>query len=101
LEPPSFWMWFIGPGLLYTIERTIRIVRGNQETILQLAVAHPSRVIELQLKKSTFKYKPGQYLFLNCPYLATHEWHPITISSAPEEDYVSLHIRVNIFRYFY
>jgi len=58
------------------------------------AVAHPSKVLELQLKKSTFNYKPGQYLFLNCPYVAKHEWHPFTITSAPEEDYISVHIRI-------
>lgn len=94
LEQPTFWMWCIGPMLFYAIERTLRIFRGNQDTILQLAVAHPSKVIELQMKKSTFKYKPGQYLFLNCPYIAQYEWHPFTITSAPEEDFVSLHIRV-------
>jgi hypothetical protein len=47
--------------VLYAIERTIRLLRGSQNTILLLAIAHPSKVIELQLKKSTFKYKPGQY----------------------------------------
>jgi len=91
---PQFWFYFIGPGFLYLIERTIRVARGSQTTILQLAVAHPSKVLELQMKKSTFKYKPGQYLFLNCPYIANQEWHPFTISSAPEEDFVSVHIRV-------
>lgn len=94
LEPASFWMYFVGPGFIYLIERSIRILRGSQNTILQLAVAHPSKVIELQMKKSTFKYKPGQYLFLNCPYIANQEWHPFTISSAPEEDFVSVHIRI-------
>eukprot|EP01119_Soliformovum_irregulare_P016622 TRINITY_DN4848_c0_g1_i1.p1 TRINITY_DN4848_c0_g1~~TRINITY_DN4848_c0_g1_i1.p1 ORF type:complete len:540 (-),score=181.21 TRINITY_DN4848_c0_g1_i1:32-1561(-) len=94
LEPPSFWMYVCGPMLFYFIERSIRVARGNQDTILQLAVAHPSKVIELQLKKSTFKYKSGQYLFINCPYIAKQEWHPFTITSAPEEDFVSVHIRV-------
>jgi len=94
LQPPTFWCWFIGPGLFYTIERTIRILRGNQDTILQLAIAHPSKVLELQMKKNTFTYKSGQYLFLNCPFIATHEWHPLTITSAPQDDFVSVHIRV-------
>jgi len=76
------------------IERTIRVLRGNQETILQTAIAHPSRVIELQLKKNSFQFKPGQYFFLNCPYIAKYEWHPFTISSAPEEEFVSVHIRI-------
>jgi len=94
LEQTTFCYYVVGPVIFYAIERTARIVRGNQDTILQLAVAHPSRVLELQLKKSAFNFKPGQYLFLNCPYIALQEWHPLTISSAPEEEYVSLHIRI-------
>eukprot|EP01119_Soliformovum_irregulare_P001030 TRINITY_DN10773_c0_g1_i1.p1 TRINITY_DN10773_c0_g1~~TRINITY_DN10773_c0_g1_i1.p1 ORF type:complete len:440 (+),score=68.16 TRINITY_DN10773_c0_g1_i1:29-1321(+) len=94
LEPPTFYIWAAAPILLYTIERTLRIVRGKQETVLQLAVAHPSKVIELRMKKASFKYKSGQYLFLNCPFIAKQEWHPFTITSAPEEDFVSVHIRI-------
>lgn len=94
LEPPTYYIWVLGPFVLYAIERTLRIMRGNQDTILQLAIAHPSKVLELQMKKSSFVYKPGQYLFLNCPYIAAQEWHPFTITSAPEEDFVSVHIRI-------
>jgi len=94
VDKPTFYQYVIGPFFLYCVERTIRLVRGNQDTILQLAIAHPSKVIELQLKKSTFIYKPGQYLYLNCPYIASQEWHPFTITSAPEEDFISVHIRI-------
>jgi predicted ferric reductase len=48
------------------------------------------------MRKAKFEFKAGQYLFLNCPYIAAHEWHPFTISSAPEEPFVSVHIRVSI-----
>jgi len=59
------------------------------------AIQHPSQVIELQMRKAgRFKFKAGQYLFLNCPYIADHEWHPFTISSGTSEDFVSVHIRV-------
>jgi len=53
-------------------------------------------VIELQMGRAEgWKYKPGQYLFLNCPFIARQEWHPFTISSSPEgEDYLSCHIRI-------
>lgn len=41
-----------------------------------------------------FNFQPGDYVFLNIPSIARFEWHPFTISSAPEmEGYISLHIR--------
>ena len=57
-------------------------------------IKHPSDVVEIRMNKKSFKYKPGQYLFLNCPHLSFYEWHPFTISSAPHEEFVSCHIRV-------
>ncbi|KAF2077058.1 hypothetical protein CYY_001625 [Polysphondylium violaceum] len=94
LETASFWKWTIGPCVLYIIERLIRILRSKQTTMLLLARQHPSRVIEIRMKTTKFKYKPGQYLFLNCPTIAANEWHPFTITSAPEEDFVSCHINI-------
>jgi len=84
--------WIAGPLFFYLVERTVRVFRQKQTTMLLLARQHPSRVLELRMKKSSFVYKPGQYLFLNCPYISKHEWHPFTITSAPEEDWVSVHI---------
>ena len=31
-----------------------------------------------------FHFRPGDYVFLNIPAIAKHEWHPFTISSCPE-----------------
>ena len=54
LEPPNFYIWVAGPCLFYAIERTVRVLRGNSDTILLVAIAHPSRVLELQLRKVFF-----------------------------------------------
>ncbi|EGC36287.1 superoxide-generating NADPH oxidase flavocytochrome [Dictyostelium purpureum] len=94
LQETSFWKWVIGPCALYIIERLIRLLRSKKTTMLMQCRIHPSRVIELRMKTEHFKYKPGQYLFLNCPTIAQNEWHPFTITSAPEEDFVSVHINV-------
>ncbi|KAK2524412.1 Nox5 [Columba guinea] len=41
-----------------------------------------------------FHYKPGDFVYLNIPAIATYEWHPFTISSAPEQrETLWLHIR--------
>uniref|UniRef100_A0A8C2D6L5 NADPH oxidase 1 n=1 Tax=Cyprinus carpio TaxID=7962 RepID=A0A8C2D6L5_CYPCA len=57
-------------------------------------VIRPSKVLELQLVKPGFKMQVGQYVFLNCPAISQLEWHPFTMTSAPEEDFFSVHIRL-------
>uniref|UniRef100_A0A8C2ESL1 NADPH oxidase 1 n=1 Tax=Cyprinus carpio TaxID=7962 RepID=A0A8C2ESL1_CYPCA len=60
-------------------------------------VIRPSKVLELQLVKPGFKMAVGQYVFLNCPAISQLEWHPFTMTSAPEEDFFSVHIRAVIY----
>ena len=54
---------------------------------------HPSKVLELQMHKHGFSMEVGQYIFVNCPSISSLEWHPFTLTSAPEEDFFSIHIR--------
>ncbi|XP_077433309.1 NADPH oxidase 1 [Vanacampus margaritifer] len=90
---PQTWMWVIGPMILYLCERLLRLVRYLQVVRYRKIVMHPSKVLELQLVKSGFKMDVGQYVFLNCPAISQLEWHPFTMTSAPEEDFFSVHIR--------
>jgi len=94
IEPAQMWMWAIGPLTLYLIERILRIIRGKEKSIIVKAIQHPSRVLEIRMKKAVFNYSPGQFVFLCCSYIADFEWHPFTISSSPEDDYLSVHIRI-------
>lgn len=56
-------------------------------------VMHPARVLELQMQKKGFRMEVGQYIFVNCPAISLLEWHPFTLTSAPEEDFFSIHVR--------
>lgn len=56
-------------------------------------VVHPSKVLELQMNKRGFSMEVGQYIFVNCPSISYLEWHPFTLTSSPEEDFFSIHIR--------
>ena len=52
-------------------------------------------VVELRLRKPRrWSFEPGAYIFLRVDVISSYEWHPFTISSAPEDSYISLHIRV-------
>jgi len=50
--------------------------------------------MELQIKKEKTTTQAGQYIFLSCPEVSYFQWHPFTLTSAPEEDYISVHIRI-------
>lgn len=50
-------------------------------------------VAEIQFSKPSFKYKPGQWIFLQVPSISRYQWHPFTITSCPFDPYVSIHVR--------
>lgn len=91
---PQTWKWVIGGFALYIVERIMREVRARQTTYVSKVIAHPSKVCEIQFKKPSMTSKPGQYVFINFPDISLTEWHPFTLTSAPEEEYFSVHIRV-------
>ncbi|XP_061104708.1 cytochrome b-245 heavy chain-like isoform X2 [Conger conger] len=90
---PKTWMWVIAPMILYLFERILRFIRYLQPVRYRKIVMRPSKVLELQLVKDGFRMEVGQYVFLNCPTISQLEWHPFTMTSAPEEDFFSVHIR--------
>jgi len=106
--------WLVG-GVIWIWERVLREVRSRHRTYISKVIQHPSNVIEIQIKKEKTVTRAGQYIFLSCPEISYFEWHPFTLTrcvpfllltvagfdfvtcfffSAPEEDYISLHIRV-------
>ncbi|KAL1920181.1 uncharacterized protein VTP21DRAFT_1327 [Calcarisporiella thermophila] len=93
----SFYKYWVVGGVLYTFERILREHRAFfRKSHVSKVVLHPSRVVEIQIKKEgTFtQVKAGQYIFLCCPEVSIWQWHPFTLTSAPEEDYISVHVRV-------
>ncbi|XP_019188850.1 PREDICTED: respiratory burst oxidase homolog protein C-like [Ipomoea nil] len=89
------WMYLAIPLLLYGGERLIRAFRSSIKPvkILKVAVYH-GNVLTLQMSKPQgFRYKSGQYMFVNCAAVSPFEWHPFSITSAPGDDYLSVHIR--------
>ncbi|KAI8840204.1 ferric reductase NAD binding domain-containing protein [Chytriomyces cf. hyalinus JEL632] len=91
---PTFWKFWIASAVVYLAERILREVRGRAKTYISKVVQHPSNVVEVQFTKPSFKQQAGQYIFISCPEIATYEWHPFTLTSSPNEPFVSLHIRV-------
>ncbi|KAF8807327.1 NADPH oxidase isoform 1 [Phlegmacium glaucopus] len=87
------WRFTIWPGIIYFGERIYREIRARRATRLSKVLVHPSGAMELRIIKPSFKYTAGQWLFIQIPELSLFQWHPFTITSAPEDPYVSVHIR--------
>ncbi|KNA16630.1 hypothetical protein SOVF_087510 isoform A [Spinacia oleracea] len=89
------WMYLAVPVLLYAGERTLRFFRSGLYPVRLLKVAiYPGNVLTLQMTKPPqFRYKSGQYMFVQCPAVSPFEWHPFSITSAPGDDFLSIHIR--------
>ena len=89
--PQRFWL---PGGIVFIFERILREVRSRHITYVSKVIQHPSKVMEIQIKKERSKTRAGQYIFLSCPEVSYWQWHPFTLTSAPEEDYLSIHIRI-------
>ncbi|XP_043932309.1 NADPH oxidase 5 [Protopterus annectens] len=96
LHCTNFWKWFVVPGCIFLLEKIVGITMSH---IGHLSITEvnllPSKVTHLVIKRPHFfNYKPGDYIYLNIPIIAKYEWHPFTISSAPEyQEYIWFHIR--------
>ncbi|XP_020536651.1 respiratory burst oxidase homolog protein E isoform X2 [Jatropha curcas] len=90
------WLYISAPLLLYVAERSVRTCRSGHYSVKILMVSVlPGNVFSLTMSKPQgFKYKSGQYIFLQCPAISPFEWHPFSITSAPGDDCLSVHIRI-------
>ncbi|CZT00317.1 related to NADPH oxidase 1 [Rhynchosporium agropyri] len=89
-----FWQYWMYGAFIYLMERVAREVRGKHKTYISKVVQHPSMVCEIQIKKEHTKTRAGQYIFFCCPEVSVWQYHPFTLTSAPEEDYISIHMRM-------
>uniref|UniRef100_A0A8C2I732 NADPH oxidase, EF-hand calcium binding domain 5 n=1 Tax=Cyprinus carpio TaxID=7962 RepID=A0A8C2I732_CYPCA len=92
----NFWKWFVVPGLMFLIEKLVGIAVSRMGGLYIVEVnLLPSKVTHLVIKRPPFfHFKPGDYVYINIPVIAKYEWHPFTISSAPEQqDTLWLHVR--------
>ncbi|OQR96813.1 respiratory burst oxidase [Achlya hypogyna] len=95
MAPPQTQFWIGGPVLLYLVERRYRVsaVFGGSTRIIKAHVATDTVAVYMKKPRGFHGFQPGMYLFLKVPVLSRFEWHPFTISSCPEDDYLSVHIR--------
>ncbi|EGD74734.1 dual oxidase 2 short isoform [Salpingoeca rosetta] len=95
VQEPFTYFFATGPLVLLAIDKLISLSRSHHDLNVQEALLLPSGVLCLQMDKPPgFEaMQSGQWLRLKCTAVSKYEWHPFTISSAPQENFVSVHIR--------
>ncbi|VFQ98121.1 unnamed protein product [Cuscuta campestris] len=88
------WMYIIVPMMAYASERVFLVYENKYDVNIKKAVIYTGNVLALYMSKPpTFKYKSGMYIFVKCRDISSFEWHPFSITSAPDDNYLSVHIR--------
>uniref|UniRef100_A0A3B5MCU6 NAD(P)H oxidase (H2O2-forming) n=1 Tax=Xiphophorus couchianus TaxID=32473 RepID=A0A3B5MCU6_9TELE len=94
LQEPRFHVYLIPPSLLFLLDKLISLSRKKLEIPVLRAELLPSGVTHLEFKRPPgFVYRSGQWVRVACLVLGTDEYHPFTLTSAPHEENLSLHIR--------
>ncbi|MED6282953.1 hypothetical protein CHARACLAT_003658 [Characodon lateralis] len=94
LQEPRFHVYLIPPSLLFLLDKLISLSRKKVEIPVVRSELLPSGVTHLEFKRPQgFVYRSGQWVRIACLMLGTDEYHPFTLTSAPHEDTLSLHIR--------
>uniref|UniRef100_A0A2C9KDP5 NAD(P)H oxidase (H2O2-forming) n=1 Tax=Biomphalaria glabrata TaxID=6526 RepID=A0A2C9KDP5_BIOGL len=94
VQKPMFFAYLSGPAILFTIDKIISLSRKKTELCVLNAKNLPSDVTMLEFKRPPrFEYKSGQWVRIACIAQGKDEYHPFTLTSAPHEDTLKLHIR--------
>lgn len=95
IHAKHFWMWGTVPWAWFLIERSQRSRRRRERTHVLDSRLYQCDVTRLDFARPRgFNYQPGDYVFVRLPDIARHEWHPFTLTSAPEQpDRLTVHVR--------
>jgi dual oxidase len=94
VQPPIFFFYLLGPRFLFSIDKLVAYAQVSRDLPVVRALLLPSGVLSLEFKKpADFNYRSGQYVRLRCNAVSGWELHPMTLTSAPYEKHLTLHIR--------
>ncbi|XP_076054875.1 dual oxidase [Oratosquilla oratoria] len=91
---PRFWIFFVGPGIIYTLDKIISLRTRYMELDIIETQLLPSDVVKIKFyRPPNFKYLSGQWVRLACTAFRQSEYHAFTLTSAPHENFLACHIK--------
>jgi len=96
LHGQNFWIWLAAPLTIYFIDVLIRSLFKSRKVKILAIEAMSDGVTKIRFAKPKhFRFHPGDFIYLRIAVLSSYQWHPFTLSAAPQADYFDLHIRNN------
>eukprot|EP00658_Telonema_sp_P-2_P025978 TRINITY_DN20480_c0_g1_i3.p1 TRINITY_DN20480_c0_g1~~TRINITY_DN20480_c0_g1_i3.p1 ORF type:complete len:375 (-),score=89.95 TRINITY_DN20480_c0_g1_i3:131-1255(-) len=82
-------------ALFWVADLIVRYIymAGIKHTKVMTAELLPGDVIRLECPRGDFEYAGGQYIFVCLPGISCFEWHPFSLSSAPHQKELKIHVR--------
>lgn len=94
--PPRFWLFFIGPAIVYTLDKIVSLRTKYMALDVIETNLLPSDVIKIKFyRPPNLKYLSGQWVRLACTAFSSNEMHSFTLTSAPHENCLSCHIKAH------
>ncbi|KAH3843834.1 hypothetical protein DPMN_117365 [Dreissena polymorpha] len=94
VQEPHFFYYVVGPAVIFAVDKLVSLNRRTLELTVVKAELLPSEVTALKVKKPPdFVYKSGQWAQVAVVPLGSAEFHPLTMTSSPHENFLSFHIR--------
>jgi len=94
VQVPIFHTFLIGPLFLYLCDKLIAAGTAGRQLKVKKVEWLPSDVLHLEFERPPdFNYKAGAWIEIASTGISASLFHPFTLTSAPHEDTLSLHIR--------
>ncbi len=90
----ALYQWLALPLVLFFLDCLVRQFRKTRRINIVEMKPLANGVTRVYFKKpKRFDFYPGDYLKLHIPEISRLQWHPFTISAAPEATTIGVHVR--------
>uniref|UniRef100_A0A6B2LHR3 FAD-binding FR-type domain-containing protein n=1 Tax=Arcella intermedia TaxID=1963864 RepID=A0A6B2LHR3_9EUKA len=99
IHSPNFIIYMAISVALFVLDIAGRVLLGDTLFPLETTLfkKKSDSLVQIQFPKplpcTKSSYLPGQYVFINIPEISSMEWHPFSLSSAPNDTIMEVHVR--------
>ena len=88
--------WLLVPRLIYFYNIIINRKKNDELISIESLEVLPGKNISFSFDKPKwFEFTPGDYVYINCPWISNLEWYPFNIISSANDSSVLLNIKAD------